>query len=255
MKLWMDASNATRYTSLSQLARVLTERWVGDNGYCPNCGGPITGLDNNQPVADFSCLDAGCREQYELKSTSSAFGRRITDGAYATMIRRLGEDTNPNLFLLRHADWEVQDFLLIPKHFFIPELIEKRKPLANTARRAGWIGCNILLERIPQDGRVYLVRDRQVIDKGQVLDMWRKTLFLRETHRQEEKGWLLDVMNCIQKIGTRTFTLKDLYALEHELAALHPANAHVRDKIRQKLQVLRDKGYLDFVSRGLYRLR
>jgi Dam-replacing HTH domain len=28
----------------------------------------------------------------------------------------------------------------------------------------------------------------------------------------------------------------------------------VRAKIRQKLQVLRDNGYLDFVGRGIYRL-
>jgi len=26
----------------------------------------------------------------------------------------------------------------------VPEIIERRKPLAITARRAGWIGCNIL---------------------------------------------------------------------------------------------------------------
>ena len=36
---------------------------------------------------------------------------------------------------------------------------------------------------------------------------------------------------------------------------LHPDNRHVRDKIRQQLQVLRDHGYLEFVSRGSYRLR
>jgi type II restriction enzyme len=29
----------------------------------------------------------------------------------------------------------------------------------------------------------------------------------------------------------------------------------VKQKIRQQLQVLRDHGYLDFVSRGYYRLR
>lgn len=32
----------------------------------------------------------------------------------------------------------------------------------------------------------------------------------------------------------------------------YPNNQPVKDKIRQQLQVLRDKGYLDFVSRGYY---
>jgi predicted RNA-binding Zn-ribbon protein involved in translation (DUF1610 family) len=43
--------------------------------------------------------------------------------------------------------------------------------------------------------------------------------------------------------------------LEDRLKAIYPNNRHVKQKIRQQLQVLRDLGYLDFVSRGYYRLR
>jgi type II restriction enzyme len=39
------------------------------------------------------------------------------------------------------------------------------------------------------------------------------------------------------------------------LSQIYPNNRHVRQKIRQQLQVLRDHRYLDFVSRGNYRLR
>jgi len=39
------------------------------------------------------------------------------------------------------------------------------------------------------------------------------------------------------------------------LARIHPANQHVRDKIRQQLQVQRDLNLLEFVGRGKYRLR
>ena len=35
---------------------------------------------------------------------------------------------------------------------------------------------------------------------------------------------------------------------------LHPENNHVKPKIRQQLQVLRDAGVLEFVSRGKYRV-
>jgi hypothetical protein len=39
-----------------------------------------------------------------------------------------------------------------------------------------------------------------------------------------------------------------------ELEQLHPDNRHVRDKIRQQLQVLCDTGLLLHVERGVWRL-
>jgi len=35
----------------------------------------------------------------------------------------------------------------------------------------------------------------------------------------------------------------------------YPDNQHIKDKVRQQLQVLRDRGYLEFTSRGNYRLK
>ena len=42
---------------------------------------------------------------------------------------------------------------------------------------------------------------------------------------------------------------------ERHLGDLYPGNQNVRPKIRQQLQYLRDRGFIDFVSRGNYRLR
>ena len=47
--------------------------------------------------------------------------------------------------------------------------------------------------------------------------------------------------------------LADVYAHEAALAALYPGNNNVRPKIRQQLQVLRDRGWLAFNGRGTYR--
>ncbi|HLD00088.1 MAG TPA: Dam-replacing domain protein, partial [Patescibacteria group bacterium] len=44
------------------------------------------------------------------------------------------------------------------------------------------------------------------------------------------------------------------YVFENELSRLHPDNRHVKDKIRQQLQILRDKDYLEFIARGKYKL-
>ena len=73
----------------------------------------------------------------------------MADGAYATMIERLGSQDNPNLMLLHYdaRQWSVVDLAVVPKQFFIPEIIEARTPLTAKARRAGWTGCNILLDQ------------------------------------------------------------------------------------------------------------
>jgi type II restriction enzyme len=62
-------------------------------------------------------------------------------------------------------------------------------------------------------------------------------------------------MKCVEALGKREFELDDVYAFEGKLSGIYPDNNNVRPKIRQQLQVLRDKGYLDFLSRGSYRLR
>ena len=53
---------------------------------------------------------------------------------------------------------------------------------------------------------------------------------------------------------SESFTTAEVYAFERELEKLHPDNRHVRDKIRQQLQVLRDLGLLLHVERGIWRL-
>ena len=67
MHLLFNTSLAVNYHSQSQISRVLTENWVLENAYCPNCGNSkLNNFDNNKPVADFFCNS--CREEYELKS-------------------------------------------------------------------------------------------------------------------------------------------------------------------------------------------
>ncbi|TAL27643.1 MAG: Dam-replacing domain protein [Alphaproteobacteria bacterium] len=66
--------------------------------------------------------------------------------------------------------------------------------------------------------------------------------------------WLSDVARCIERLEKDIFTLKDVYSFTDELASKHPENNHVKDKIRQQLQILRDRGKLEFLGRGNYRL-
>ncbi len=253
MNLKFNLTLADSYKNFSQIARVLTENWVKENSYCPNCGqDKIKEYPNNQPVADFFC--SFCDEDFELKSKNGKLGKKINDGAYSSMIERINSTANPNFFFLTYSrkDWFVNDFLIIPKHFFQPEIIEKRKPLAETARRAGWTGCNIDLQQIPELGRIFLVKNSVVTERNNVLKTWGKTVFLRN-EKPKAKGWTLDILKCLDKIKSTEFSLQEFYNFAEELKAKHPDNNFVKDKIRQQLQVLRDMNIIEFVSRGKYR--
>jgi len=250
MYLNFDQNLAKNYKSGPQIIRVLSEAWVKDNGYCPNCGiQPLADFANNEPVADFYC--ANCKEQFELKSKKAKLSQIINDGAYETMLARINSDDNPSFFFLTYSpEFTVNNFLIIPKQFFKPEIIIKRKPLAATAKRAGWVGCKIDLSQVPESGKVFLVKDKTVVARDTVTQQFQKTLFLRK-QSLDARGWTLDVWQCIDRLDDK-FNLKQVYAFADELQLKHPDNNHVKDKIRQQLQVLRDKGIIEFLGRGYY---
>lgn len=253
MKLGFEESGQAAYDSGTQKARVLTEGWATINAFCPNCSNDrLTKLRNNSPVADFVC--SSCDEQFELKSQKGTFGQRVVDGAYQTMIERLNSDTAPNLLLLKYKpELGVEDLMVVPKQFFIPSIIEERKPLASTARRAGWVGCNILLSRVPDEGKIFLVKDRVVQSRELIRSQWKQSLFLREVG-PSARSWLLDVWSCVLEIQQAEFTLEQVYAFEFQLERQWPGNANVRPKIRQQLQFLRDRGKIRFLGNGRYKL-
>ena len=249
------AEAQTPFQSPSQNARVWTEGWVARSLFCPGCGAEaISQFPANRKLADFECR--GCREEFELKAQRSRFGAKVMDGEYGTKLQRLQAANNPNLLVMRYdrGRMSVTDLFVVPKHFFTPEIIEARKPLGPNARRAGWQGSHIRLDAVPLSGKIALVRDSILVPKATVLERWRETLFLRE-EGLATRGWLIEVMRCVEKIGRPEFTLDDVYAFEPQLARLYPDNRNVRPKIRQQLQVLRDGGWLVFEGRGRYRLR
>lgn len=244
-----------RFGNPSQNARIWTEGWAARSLFCPNCGAEkMSQFPANRQVADFECR--ACNEEYELKAKKGRFGAKVLDGAYSAKMQRLKSANNPSLMLLNYdaLRMSVTNLIVVPKHFFIPEIIEARKPLGPNARRAGWQGSHIRLDAIPVSGKIALVQDGILVPKEAVLKSWRDTLFLREEASLDARGWLIDVMRCVERIGRPEFSLDDVYAFEPRLSALYPDNRNVRPKIRQQLQVLRDHGWLIFEGRGRYRL-
>jgi type II restriction enzyme len=190
-----------------------------------------------------------------LKSKSSPIGDRLVDAAYEAMRRAILNDATPNLYALHYerASWRVRNLILVPHFAFSISAIEARTPLAAHARRAGWVGCNIVLKNIPPDARIRLVSDGIPAPPDTVRDSFRRLKPLGEIS-VKERGWTLDVLSVLRSLGKATFTNGDVYAFAPQLEKLHPNNRHVRDKIRQQLQVLRDRGFIVQVERGVWAL-
>lgn len=253
MNLQFNTELANQYHSATQVARVLTEDWLGRNMYCPRCGHyQIVQFENNRPVADFYC--EFCGAEYELKGKTGKLSNKIADGAYRTMIERITSNENPDLFCMQYAKdtYSVQNLLVIPKHFFTPDIIEQRPPLASTARRAGWVGCNIMIHQVPQQGRIPIIVDGQEVDSQIVLDKMARSCELEE-HNVSMRGWLMDVLHCVNHMSSDLFTLAQMYGYEDWLTQKHPENHHIQAKIRQQLQMLRDRGFIEFLGNGRYR--
>ena len=162
MNFNLNATLGLNYKNSSQKIRVMSEAWVAQNIFCPVCGNEhIYKLPNNAPVADFRC--ANCGESFELKSKNSKIGNKITDGAFSTMLDRINSTSNPDLFIMQYSrNLEVINLTLVPKFFFVPSIIEKRKPLSDSARRSGWTGCNILYSNIPEQGKIEIIKNQKV---------------------------------------------------------------------------------------------
>ena len=253
MNLQFNTSLAEGYKSASQIARVLTEDWLAHNMYCPICGElTIRRAEPNAPVKDFVCNN--CKSQYELKSKkndSDRFQSTVADGVYGTMIDRITSLDNPSFFFMHYNRYEVNNLIIVPKCFFTPDIIEKRNALSNNARRAGWEGCNILMHRIPVTAKIPIILNGVTMPVADVISKYKRVYSL-QTKSMESRGWLVDTLHLVERLE-ETFTLKQMYDFCDELKIKHPNNNHIKDKIRQQLQYLRDKGFVEFKGNGVYK--
>lgn len=63
----------------------------------------------------------------------------------------------------------------------------------------------------------------------------------------ELRGWQYIVYELIKNnFKDNSFTLFELYSFEEYFKLVYPHNYHIKDKLRQTLQKLRDNGYLTF---------
>lgn len=255
MNLQLDVALAEGYKSNSQRSRRITEGWAGQNLYCAACPSPrLSPHRNNRAVEDFHC--ARCGRQVQLKAKKGAIGRVVSNSAYAKKMVAIDANRAPDYCFMGYDrdSWTIENLLWVPGHFITRSVVAKRTALKPTAKRAGWVGSNILLHLVPEHGRIPLVVNGISRSPIEVREQFQTTAFLQGL-APEQRGWIGDVLACVDDVADagETFTNDDVYALDDRLARLHPANHNIRPKIRQQLQVLVKQGVIERESAGRYR--
>lgn len=254
MNLAFRPELAERYSSRSQIARILTQDWVGRELACLACSySPLSATAQNTKARDFEC--PSCREPYELKSTSGRLGHHIADGEFETFLSAVRSERVPNLVLMEYdsSSLGVRNLLAVHRSLISEEAVIPRKPLSRSARRAGWQGCTINLDLIPKPARVEVVAQGIPVPWDHVVNAWSRFEFMIRL-RPEVRAWHREILSFIQRLPPGQFDLRDLYQFKPELSLLHPGNHHIEEKIRQQLQVLERRGLVMRLKPGRYRV-
>jgi hypothetical protein len=160
---------ASVFTSRAQIARVVLELWAEYNLFCLECeSDSLTRLTHNTPVSDFEC-DA-CNARYQIKGKDGRFGPKIPGAAYEPTVRAIRANACPNYILLEY-DRRYSTIVFgsaIRGTEITEDRIIEREALRPGTRRAGWVGCSILLAGLP---RVAVIEPR-VVDPARARAEW-----------------------------------------------------------------------------------
>jgi type II restriction enzyme len=170
------------------------------------------------------------------------------------MISAIREDRQPNLILMNYRlPFSVLDLFVLPRRFIVEPMVVARKPLSQHARRAGWVGCNLDLAIIPRSALIPCIVNGTPVPQEKIQRSWSATEVL-ENVGGAERGWIAVTLGIVDLIGSRFFSLHDVYVYEARASRLFPNNKNVKAKLRQQLQLLRDMGLIEFRGRGSYAL-
>lgn len=256
MQTRLSPEIARGYSSPSQIARVVTERWADEQLYCVACtSNRLEAHANNSKARDFGC--PVCRHEYQLKAKKDRLGNTISDGAYDTMVEAVRSDSAPHLVVMGYAmgeEWRIRDLILIPRFSLTEAAIIRRNPLSSVARRKGWVGCNIDLRVIPQQVRIPLIENGTARTPNEVRADYRRLTQL-ESVKSADRGWMLHTLRILKQYRVGAFSNSLAYKLlTPHLSKLYPNNNNVEAKIRQTLQYLRDAGFVRHLGRGQWEL-
>ena len=249
MEMFGNTGLGLGYTNRTQQVRMISEDWITRHGYCLRCDSDkLTPTPANTRTRDFFC--EACRHGYELKSKRGVFTNKVLDGAYSAMMRTIRDGNTPTFLLLEYsATWSIQGLRAIHHSLITEASIEPRKPLAASARRAGWIGCNIVLPAIAIQGQIPIVNDGMMCAKQAPREAFARLERLSSL-TPKNRSWAATILNLLQRLPHRQFSLVDMYRFEAELQLLFPKNGNIKPKIRQQLQIFKGRRAYKVLRRG-----
>jgi hypothetical protein len=139
----VDFGEAARYASRSQVARVAIETWAARNVLCWRCNRALIPAPPNTHLLDAVC--ASGEHEVQIKAFAGIAGERVSGAAFEPMRKRLSEGALPDYLLISYD--RPREVVVLAEYVdgeaVGSERVAGRRPLAATARRAGWIGAVI----------------------------------------------------------------------------------------------------------------
>lgn len=251
MNLNLNTDLGRAYTNRTQQIRRISEDWIARNGYCLRCDSDrLTPTTANTRSRDFVC--ESCQHGYELKSKQGVFSKSVLDGAYNAMVSTIRNGRTPTFLLLEYTtSWSILRLRAIHHSLITEQSVMPRKPLSASARRAGWVGCNILLPAIAIQGQIPLVLNGELCERSIPREAFARLENLSALSGVD-RSWAATILRLTDTFAPARFSLQQMYEFEPELQKIFPNNRNIRPKIRQQLQFLRDAGLLKFCGGGIY---
>jgi hypothetical protein len=173
ISLLLDLEPAAPFASRSQIARVVIETWAELNLYCLSCSSDRLKISSpGTPLVDFTC--PACDHEYQLKSKNGRFDGKVTGAAYGPVIQAICAGRLPDYVLAEYdlRRKRVEWVWAVPGPCINCDHVKARTALQKGAHRAGWVGCTINLEGLPQvDIVVPKPEDRAVVRQA-----WQRVL-------------------------------------------------------------------------------
>src|SRR5690606_22265590 len=105
------------------------------------------------------------------------------------------------------------NYEVLPAFCVTPDHVQKRKPLSPNARRAGWVGCNILINEIPKSMRLSIIVNGNIMQKSVVLEKY-SSLSILAKKSFTARSWVTEVLEIVETIMPTNFALRDMYKYE-----------------------------------------
>lgn len=106
-----------------------------------------------------------------------------------------------------------------------------------------------IISHLPKEKRISLPKIEDITETAEI-DIYTGGI---ESIRKSLEGWRLETFDCLTRIKENQFSLREVYLFEKEIRSKFPENKHIKAKLRQQLQELRDIGIVEFLGHGSYR--